>query len=93
MNGTTAIIDFTMKGAVTTPSVKGDNLRGLELDFKQINSGIYVAEFKAEEAGSYFIHAHAEHRLSSSTRTVTESPNSTRTASPSRSSTRTVSPS
>ncbi len=58
-----AIIDFTMKGAVTTPSVKGDNLRGLELDFKQINSGIYVAEFKAEEAGSYFIHAHAERQV------------------------------
>ena len=38
---------------------KNDSDRKLELKFEQKNSGLYEAEFKADEAGSYFINAAA----------------------------------
>jgi uncharacterized membrane protein len=46
------LINLKLQGKVTTPSAQIDE-KGLE--FKQTNSGVYEAEFKAEEAGSYFI--------------------------------------
>lgn len=49
------LTDLIMRGGVTTPSPQGDTPRKMELEFKQTNSGIYEAEFKADEAGSYFI--------------------------------------
>jgi uncharacterized membrane protein len=52
------LTDLVLRGGVTTPG-KGDNARKPELKFEQKNSGLYEAEFKAEEAGSYFINAQA----------------------------------
>lgn len=51
------LTDLTLQGAVTTPSSRADQPSKFELRFEQKNSGVYEAEFKAEEAGSYFISA------------------------------------
>ena len=42
---------------VETPSSRADQAGKFELRFEQKNSGLYEAEFKADEAGSYFINA------------------------------------
>src|SRR5262249_51842291 len=52
------LTDLRLKGAVTTPNTTGDS-RQLELRFEQKSGGVYEAEFKAEEAGSYFVNAQA----------------------------------
>ncbi|HEV3263832.1 MAG TPA: VWA domain-containing protein [Gemmataceae bacterium] len=49
-----------LEGRVTPPSAREDDARKLVLHFEEKNSGHYEAEFKAEEAGSYFIHATAQ---------------------------------
>src|SRR5262249_15456960 len=54
------ITDLSLQGGVTSPLSKADDARKLELKFEQKNSGLYEAEFKAEEAGSYFINAQAK---------------------------------
>ncbi|GIW82170.1 MAG: hypothetical protein KatS3mg105_3977 [Gemmatales bacterium] len=46
------LVDLNIRGGVTTPNPREQKK---PLRFEQVNSGIYVAEFKAEEAGSYFI--------------------------------------
>lgn len=55
------ITDLTIKGGVTLPAGGGADPRSpgkaLALTFEQKNSGVYEAEFKADEAGSYFINA------------------------------------
>jgi uncharacterized membrane protein len=51
------ITDLRLRGAVTTPSGKVEEARKGSLKFEQKSSGRYEAEFKAEEAGSYFIAA------------------------------------
>jgi hypothetical protein len=49
-----------LRGGITTPSAEqGDTGKKRFLQFTQRNSGIYEAEIKAEEAGSYFITAQA----------------------------------
>src|SRR5262249_2101837 len=53
------LVNLNLRGGVTPPGAKGDDPRKLELRFEQKNSGTYEAEFKAEEAGSYFINAQA----------------------------------
>jgi uncharacterized membrane protein len=56
--------DLVLEGGVTSPSPQGSEDRkgggkfGV-LKFEQKNSGLYEAEFKADEAGSYFINAQA----------------------------------
>lgn len=50
--------DLRLKGGVTTPNLAGE-AKPLELKFEQRAGGVYEAEFKAEEAGSYFINAQA----------------------------------
>jgi uncharacterized membrane protein len=50
------IIDLNLKGRVMTP---GNQIDEKGLKFEPTNSGVYEAEFKAEEAGSYFITAAA----------------------------------
>src|SRR5262249_52639881 len=50
------IIDLNLKGRGMTPGSQIDE-KGLK--FEPANSGVYEAEFKAEEAGSYFITAAA----------------------------------
>jgi uncharacterized membrane protein len=52
------LTDLRLKGAVTTPNGTND-AKSPELKFEQKAGGSYEAEFKAEEAGSYFINAQA----------------------------------
>jgi uncharacterized membrane protein len=52
------LTDLRLKGAVTTPNGNND-AKSPELKFEQKAGGSYEAEFKAEEAGSYFINAQA----------------------------------
>src|SRR5262249_48909743 len=47
----------------SAPSSKADDPRRLDLKFEQKSSGAYEAEFKAEEAGSYFVTAQAVRRM------------------------------
>lgn len=49
--------DLKMRGAVTSTAAKVEDPRKLQLKFEQKNSGLYEAEFKAEEAGSFFVTA------------------------------------
>lgn len=58
-NNNRPLTDLTLRGGVSTPDMKADDPRKLELRFEQKNSGLYEAEFKADEAGSYFINAQA----------------------------------
>jgi hypothetical protein len=53
-----AITDLTLQGGVTSPV--SEEASRLQLKFEQKTSGLYEAEFKAEEAGSYFINAQAK---------------------------------
>jgi hypothetical protein len=49
-----------LRGGLTTPAARGtDTGKKQELRFAQKNAGVYEAEVKAEEAGSYFITAQA----------------------------------
>lgn len=54
--------DLTLRGAVTLPGEKPDAPE-VQLRFEQKSSGVYEAEFKAEEAGSYFVNAAAVRKL------------------------------
>jgi uncharacterized membrane protein len=59
-----AMTDLVLEGGVTSPSPTGSEDRKVggkfgTIKFEQKNSGLYEAEFKAEEAGSYFINAQA----------------------------------
>jgi hypothetical protein len=51
--------DLILDGGITSPSLRADDSRRIQLKFEQKNSGLYEAEFKAKEAGSYFISAQA----------------------------------
>ena len=51
------ITDLTLRGGVTSPNPNMQDQRKFELKFEQKNSGQYEAEFKADEAGSYFVAA------------------------------------
>jgi uncharacterized membrane protein len=56
------LADLKIKGGVSAPGGNADAEK-IELRFEQTNSGIYVAEFKADEAGSYFISAQAARKV------------------------------
>jgi len=58
------ITDLKLKGGITPPtnpdgSIGKSPIKLGDLKFEQKNSGVYEAEFKADEAGSYFINAQA----------------------------------
>lgn len=53
------LTDLTLRGGITIPA-KDERSRPPELKFEQKNSGLYEAEFKAEEAGSYFINVQSK---------------------------------
>jgi uncharacterized membrane protein len=55
-------IHLSLRGGVTTPG-EADDARRVELQFEQKDPGQYVAEFKAEDAGSYFLNAQAVHKV------------------------------
>src|SRR5207249_3806911 len=57
------ITNLNLRGAVTQPITGGSGDKKTELTFQQRNSGLYEVEFKAEEAGSYFITAQATKRV------------------------------
>jgi hypothetical protein len=53
------LVDVSLRGGITAP-VEGPGAgRPPELKFEQKNSGVYQAEFKAEDAGSYLINVTA----------------------------------
>ncbi len=54
------LTDLKFKSAITSPSFKGSEGQRKELRFEQKNSGVYEAEFGADEVGSYFINVLAE---------------------------------
>jgi uncharacterized membrane protein len=54
------LTDLIIEGGITSPSAKADELGKVQPRFEQKRSGVYEAEFKAEEAGSYFINAMAK---------------------------------
>jgi hypothetical protein len=54
------LTDLIFEAGITSPSAKADELRKVQPRFEQKRSGVYEAEFKAEEAGSYFINAMAK---------------------------------
>jgi uncharacterized membrane protein len=51
------LTDLRLQGMVTPPNQQPGEANSIELKFEQKNSGQYEAEFKAEDAGSYFINA------------------------------------
>jgi uncharacterized membrane protein len=53
------LTDLRLQGLVTAPNQQPGETKPIDLKFEQKNSGEYEAEFKAEEAGSYFINAQA----------------------------------
>jgi uncharacterized membrane protein len=57
------LTDLTLRGGVTPPSARAGDAHKLELKFEQKNSGVYEAEFKAEDAGSYFLNAQAVRKV------------------------------
>src|SRR5262249_25517251 len=44
---------------ITPPDARASSTRKAEMRLRQTNSGIYEGEFKAEDAGSYFLNATA----------------------------------
>lgn len=54
------LTDLKFKSAITSPSFKGPEGQRKDLRFEQKNSGVYEAEFGADEVGSYFINVLAE---------------------------------
>jgi hypothetical protein len=56
-------IDLSLRGGVTTPGDRPDLEHRKELHFEQKNPGEYVAEFPADEAGSYFVNAQAVRKV------------------------------
>ncbi|HJT78347.1 MAG TPA: VWA domain-containing protein, partial [Gemmataceae bacterium] len=57
------ILDLSLRGGVTTPGTKPDAKQQQELKFEETAPGQYVSEFKADEAGSYFVSAQAVRRV------------------------------
>jgi uncharacterized membrane protein len=57
------LTDLQIRGAITPPSARAEDARKLQMKFEQKNSGIYEGEFKADEAGSYFINAVVTRRV------------------------------
>ncbi len=49
------LINLDLRGKMTTPSGKAEQENRADLEFKETNAGVYEAEFKADETGSYFI--------------------------------------
>ncbi len=53
------LTDLEIRGGVTSPSLKVGEAHKPALKFVQKNVGVYEAEVKAEDVGSYFIHVQA----------------------------------
>ncbi len=57
------INDLSLQGGLTTPSNRPDDPARPELRFEQKSSGVYQAEVRADEAGSYFLNAVARRKV------------------------------
>jgi hypothetical protein len=57
------IDDFKLKVGLTTPAGGKAEAQKPDVKFEQKNSGVYEAEFKADEAGSYFINVQASRKV------------------------------
>jgi uncharacterized membrane protein len=53
------LTEVELKAGITSPLLKPADARRQALKFEQKNSGVYEAEFKAEDIGSYFINVQA----------------------------------
>jgi uncharacterized membrane protein len=58
-------VSLAAQGGVANAAPRPEEPRKLDLKFEQKNSGLYTAEFKAEEAGSYFVNARARRNVNS----------------------------
>ena len=58
--GKKPLTEVELKGGITSPALKAGDPRRPPLKFEQKNSGIYEAEFKADDIGSYFINVQAK---------------------------------
>ena len=58
--GKKPLTEVDLKGGITSPGLKAGDARRPALKFEQKNSGIYEAEFKAEDIGAYFINVQAK---------------------------------
>jgi uncharacterized membrane protein len=56
----TPLTEVEFKAGISSPSFKGPDGRKVDLKFEQKNSGVYEAEFSADEVGSYFINIQAK---------------------------------
>ena len=52
--------DVDLKAGITSPSLTPGDRRRPALKFEQKNSGVYEAEFKADDVGSYFLNIQAK---------------------------------
>jgi uncharacterized membrane protein len=57
------LTDLNIKGGATPPGGPGEADAKIQFRFDQSRPGVYVAEFKADEAGSYFISAQSVRRV------------------------------
>jgi uncharacterized membrane protein len=53
------LTNLNLKVGITPPDARASSTRKAEMRLRQTNSGIYEGEFKAEDAGSYFLNATA----------------------------------
>jgi uncharacterized membrane protein len=53
------LVGLELRGGITAPAFKVGDPRLPDLKFEEKNSGVYEAEFKAEDVGAYFIHVRA----------------------------------
>ncbi len=56
-------LGLLLRGKVSTPTGKDEGVGKTDLKFTQTNSGVYEAEVKAEEAGSYFVNVQAYRKV------------------------------
>jgi uncharacterized membrane protein len=59
-DGNKPITDLILQGGITSPKDLKDGEKKLELKFQQTASGLYEAEFKAEEDGTYLVNVVAK---------------------------------
>lgn len=57
------LTDLTLEAAITTPGAAQDDQKQRKIRFRPIGAGQYEAEFKADEAGSYFVNVVSTRRI------------------------------
>ena len=57
------LTDLSLEAAITTPGAPQDNEKQRKIRFRPVGAGQYEAEFKADEAGSYFVNVVSTRRV------------------------------